>query len=176
MPGDGEGSAAPPIPDGILDRAPCGFLSFTEDGTVTLVNATLLEMLGYEREQVSGLPVERILAVGSRIFYQTHWFPLLRMQGRAEEIFMLLRTRTGEDVGVLVNAARREEGGRVEFDCVFMRVLERQKYEDALLRARRVAEQAQAELAVRGRELERANAQLEDQNAELEAQQDQLMM
>jgi PAS domain S-box-containing protein len=176
MTGDDGAPAAPQILDAILDRAPCGFLSFAEDGTVRLANTTLLEMLGYPRDQVVGRPVERMLAVGSRIFYQTHWFPMLRMQGRAEEIFMLLRTSTGEDVGVLVNAARREDGERVEFDCVFMRVRERQKYEDALLRARRAAEQAQAELEVRGRELERANLQLAEQNAELEAQQDQLML
>jgi PAS domain S-box-containing protein len=166
---------AAPILDPLLDRAPCGFLSFAEDGTVTLANETLLELLGYQRDQLVGRPLERILGVGSRIFYQTHWFPLLRLHGHAEEIFMLLRAASGEDIGVLVNAAERQgaEPARI-FDCILIRVNERQKYEDALLRAKREAERAQADLAVRTAEIERANVQLEDQNIELEAQQNQL--
>jgi sigma-B regulation protein RsbU (phosphoserine phosphatase) len=128
-----------------LNRAPCGFLSFTDQGTVAWINQTLLEMLGYEREELVGGHIERILTVGSRIFYQTHWFPLLRLHGRAEEIFLMLRSKAGEDVGTLVNAVRRERRGGGEYDCVVMRVRERQKYEEELLRAKRAAETAGAE-------------------------------
>ncbi|HSJ10086.1 MAG TPA: histidine kinase dimerization/phospho-acceptor domain-containing protein, partial [Longimicrobiales bacterium] len=151
----------------VLDAAPCGFISFADDGRITLVNATLLDMLGHARADLEGHSIERIFTVGSRIFYQTHWFPLLRMHGSAEEIFLMLRTQSGEDVGVLVNAVRRERDGGTVFDCVMMRVRERQKFEDELVRARRVAEAAAAELRV-------ANAQLEAQAEELEAHQHQL--
>src|SRR5687767_3085701 len=122
-----------------LDSAPCGFLSFAADGTVTSINRTLLEILGYERGELVGRHVEQLLTVGSRIFYQTHWFPLLRFHGRAEEIFLMLRSKSGDEIGALVNAVRRELGTGVEYDCVVMRVRERQKYEDRLLRARRTA-------------------------------------
>jgi PAS domain S-box-containing protein len=157
-----------------LDAAPCGFLSFGEDGALTYVNLTLLEILGYQRDELAGRHVERIMTIGSRIFYQTHWFPLLRLHGRAEEIFLMLRAKSGEDVGVLVNAVRREREGEVEYDCVLMQVRERQKYEDQLLAARRTAEQAHAELGVRQEELQGANDQLEAQAVELELQQQQL--
>lgn len=160
--------------DDLLNTAPCGFLSFADDGTIELANVSLLDMLGYEREELAGRHVERILTVGSRIFYQTHWFPLLRLHGRAEEIFLMLRSKTGEDIGALVNAARREHATGVAYDCVFIRVRERQKYEDELLRARRAAEQASAELQVQKRQLEQANEQLQDQAIELELQQQQL--
>lgn len=160
--------------DDLLNAAPCGFLSFANDGTIELANVSLLDMLGYEREELAGWHVERILTVGSRIFYQTHWFPLLRLHGRAEEIFLMLRSKTGEDIGALVNAARREHATGVAYDCVFIRVRERQKYEDELLRARRAAEQASAELQVQKRQLEQANEQLQDQAIELELQQQQL--
>ena len=160
--------------DELLDTAPCGFLSFTDAGAVRLANATLLDMLGYQREDVVGRHVERLLTVGSRIFYQTHWFPLLRLHGSAEEIFLMLRARTGEDVGVLVNAVRRQSGGETAYDCVVMRVRERQKYEDELLRARRVAETARAELEVQKREMQHANELLESQALEMELQQHQL--
>jgi sigma-B regulation protein RsbU (phosphoserine phosphatase) len=126
----------------LLDEAPCGFVSFADDGTVRAVNRTLLEMLGFAREELVGRHVEAILNVGSRIFYQTHFFPLLRLHGRAEEIFLLLRAKNGEDVATLVNAARRQRGGEWLTDCVLMEVKERRKFEDALLRAKKDAEEA----------------------------------
>jgi PAS domain S-box-containing protein len=155
-------------PGDLLDAAPCGFLAFADDGTLRRINRTLLEMLGYERDELIGRHIERIFTVGSRIFYQTHWFPLLRLHGRAEEIFLMLRGRSGEDIGVLVNALRRDDGGELSYHCVLMRVRERQKYEDELLRARRTAENARAELEAQKRELEAANRRLEEQAAELE--------
>jgi PAS domain S-box-containing protein len=149
--------------DAMLDTAPCGFLSFAADGTIELVNGTLLRMLGYEREELLGAHVETILAVGSRVFYQTHLFPLVSLHGHVEEIFLLLQPKSGGDVGVLLNAVRRERDGRVVTDCVLMQVRERRKFEDALLRAKKTAEEASAELRD-------ANARLEEQAGELERQ------
>jgi PAS domain S-box-containing protein len=163
-----------PLVNDLLDTAPCGFLSFAEDGTVMRANATLLDLLDYAREELVGQHVERILTVGSRIFYQTHWFPLLRLHGRAEEIFLMLRPKAGEEIAVLVNAARREEGGAVVYDCILMRVRERQKYEGELLRARKAADQARAEVEEQARRLREANRLLEEQAIELELQQQQL--
>ena len=49
-------SSAEPLKqlDPLLDHAPCGYLSFRDDGRIALVNATLCEMLGYERDDPSG--------------------------------------------------------------------------------------------------------------------------
>jgi PAS domain S-box-containing protein len=128
--------------DSVLDRAPCGFISFGDDSTVAYANATLLERLGYARADVVGGHVERILAVGTRIFYQTHFFPLIKLHGRAQEIFLLLRARDGEDVPMLCNALRRERGGIPITDCVLIEVQERRKFEEALLQARQSADEA----------------------------------
>ena len=133
-----------PALDPLLDAAPCGFISFLDDGRVCVANRTLLDMLGYSLDEVRDRHVESILAVGSRIFYQTHFFPLLRLHGRADEIFLLLRGKGGEDVAVLANAVRRERGGEWITDVVMLRLIERRKFEDALLDARHVAEQAVA--------------------------------
>ena len=160
--------------DDLLDRAPCGYVSFGDDGRIERINRTLLEMLGYECGELAGRHFEVLLTVGGRIFYQTHWFPLLRLHERAEEVFLLLRTKGGEDVGVLVNAVRRERDGRASYECIMMQVRERRKYEDELLRARRTAEEAKVELERQKLELELANAQLEEQAVELELQQQQL--
>jgi PAS domain S-box-containing protein len=150
--------------DDLLNTAPCGFVSFSDDGRVELINATLLDLLGFRADEVVGNHIERILTVGTRIFYQTHWFPLLRLHERAEEIFLLLRTRAGEEIGVLANAVRVQRCGAVAYDCVMMRVRERQKYETELLRAKKVAEQARSELELQQVELERARAAAEQAN------------
>ena len=151
----------------LIERIPCGFLSFTDDGQIQQVNAVLLVRLGYRREEVEGRPFESLMNVGSRIFYQTHLFPLIAMKGRADEIFLLLRAADGKDIGFLLNAVRRERDGRAINDCALMRVEERRKFEDALVRAKKTAEAAQ-------QELEEANRRYEEQAVELEMQQEEM--
>ena len=161
--------------DPLLDTAPCGFVSFTDDGTVRAANATLLEMLGYTAADLVGKHIETALTVGARIFYQTHFFPLLRLHGRAEEIFFLLRGKDGEDVATIVNAVRRQRDQEWISDCVLMRVRERRKFEDALLRAKQAAEEARAAADEHRRQVQEANEQLERQAIEMEMSQQQLM-
>lgn len=129
--------------DELLDHAPCGFVSFGTDGMVLDINTTLLEILGTTRDDVVGKSFESLLTVSSRIFYQTHFFPLLRIQARVEEIFVTMRTGTGlGDVAMLANVAARGDGDGVIYHCVLMRLHERRKWEDEILRAKRSAEEA----------------------------------
>ena len=130
----------------LLDTAPCGIVSFADDSGIAYVNTTLSERLGYTREDLIGQAVEKILTVGGRIFHQTHFFPLVKMHGRAQEVFLLLRARDGEEVGMLCNAVRHERDGAIVTDCVLMEVRERRKFEEALLQARRAADQANEDL------------------------------
>ena len=169
-----DGAVHPDTLGELLDTAPCGFVSYADDGRVAQINATLLDRLGYARDDLVGRHVETILAVGSRIFHQTHFVPLVKLHGRAQEIFMLLRARDGEDVGMLCNAVRREREGAHLTDCVLMEVRERRKFEEALLQAKQAADRANVALAERTREAEEAAARLESQALELELQHQQL--
>ena len=158
----------------LLDHAPCGFVSFRDDGVIVHVNSTLLERLDFPRDDLLGKHFETLLGMGSRIFYQTHFFPLVRLHGRAQEVFMLLRARDGSDVGMLCNATRRSNEVT---DCVFMEVQERRKFEEALLQARQAAEhdsslleQQAVELEMQSEALHSANQTLQTLNEELEKQ------
>jgi sigma-B regulation protein RsbU (phosphoserine phosphatase) len=161
----------------LWNSAPCGLLSFTDDGCIDVVNDTLLGMLGYTQGELSGRHVETLLTLASRIFYQTHFYPLLRMQGQAKEIHLALRSRSGEDIPVLVNAIRAERGGTFVNHCALMPVRARSKYEDELLKAKRAAEdalrsneeliRARNELEQRAQELDRKLSSLEQKNQEL---------
>ena len=128
--------------DSLLDTAPCGFLSFGDDGKLLAANATLLEWLGYSFEEACDRHVETLMPVATRIFYQTHFFPLLKLTGKVAEVYLTLRTKTGEDLPVLTNALRREQDGHPVNDCVFMVVRQRSLYEDEILQAKRSAEEA----------------------------------
>jgi signal transduction histidine kinase len=160
----------------LLDRAPCGFVSFRDDGTVEVMNSTLLERLGYSRDEAEGIQFEKLLTTGSRIFHQTHFFPLVKLHGHAQEVFLLLRPKGGGDVGVLCNARRRESDSGPVTDCVMMEVIERRKFEEALLQAKREAERANEVLEQQALELELQHQQLQEQATELELASEQLQM
>jgi PAS domain S-box-containing protein len=127
-----------------LNTAPCGYLLFGDDGTMLEVNATLAELLGYTRFELEGWHLQKILAPGGRVFYHTHIFPLLKLHGTAEEIYIALRTKDGADLPMLMNGVRRERGGGPVNECVLMRMTQRNRFEEELLAARRAAEQANA--------------------------------
>lgn len=128
--------------DELLNNAPCGFLVFGDDGEIIEANATLVDLLGYERGELLKLHIEKIFSVAGRIFYQTHFFPLLKLKGKVDEIYLDLRSKTGENIPVLVNAARHERDGRIFNDCVFVAMRQRNQYEDEILRAKKEAEAA----------------------------------
>jgi PAS domain S-box-containing protein len=130
--------------DALLNTAPCGFVTFTDDGTMIEVNVTLADLLGYTRVELEGWHLQKVLPPGGRVFYHTHIFPLLKLHGRVEEVYVALRAKDGSDVPMMLNAVRRERDGVLVSDCVFMRMQQRHRFEDELVLARRAAEQANA--------------------------------
>jgi PAS domain S-box-containing protein len=126
----------------LLDDVSCGFVSFADDGRVLFVNRTLCGLVGKPREEVVGRHVESLLTVGSRIFYQTHFFPLLKLHGHAHEIYLALQSPAGSEVPALVNAVRHERAGQVASECIVLPMRQRNEYEDRILEARKVAEDA----------------------------------
>lgn len=163
-----------PVDSMFADRLPCGIVTFNDDAIVVYVNATMCAMLGHDRAAIEGAKFDRLLTVAGRIFYQTHLFPLLRLHGRAEEIFLLFKGSNGSEIGALTNAVRTDQNGTTLNTCVVMEVRERRRYEDELLRARRASDSANIALEVRTRELELANQRLQSQTSELELQQREL--
>ncbi len=125
-----------------LDHAPCGYVAFTDEGIIREINTTLARWLGYDRAELVGQKFENILAVGARIFYHTHLFPILKLRGAAEEIYLSLRSRDDEEVPVLVNGVRHDRAGEMRSECALMRMRQRAQFEDELLRAKKAAEAA----------------------------------
>lgn len=119
-----------------LNSLPCGFVSFDDEGTILTVNSMLLDLLGYQRDELEGRQLESILPPGGRVFYQTHFFPLLKLRGTADEIYFVLRAKAGSDVPVLTYGVRREIETTAVNECVFIRITRRERYQEEMARAR----------------------------------------
>lgn len=128
--------------DHLLDDAPCGYLSFDDDGLVIAINRTLSRWLGMTTDAVVGRSMERLLAPGGAIFHQTHFFPLLKLHGEVGEIYLSLLTSVGDKLPMLVNAVRREVGGTPRNDCILVPMRQRHRFEGELVHARESAEVA----------------------------------
>ena len=125
-----------------LDQAPCGLLVVSDDGHVRLANATAVELLEVDAGTLVGRPVNDLFSTASRIFYQTHVFPTLRLQGRVHEVYLSFVAGGGE-LPMLLNARRREEaGGEMVSDWAIVPMRQRNEYENEILKARRLAEDA----------------------------------
>ncbi|MCW1408588.1 PAS domain-containing sensor histidine kinase [Rhizobium sp. 1AS11] len=130
----------------LYENAPCGYLSLQPDGRIVKVNRTLSTWIGIPAEQLLGKRLHDLLNTSGRIFYETHFAPLLRMQGFFNEVALDLVTVDGRKLPVLANAVeRRAEDGALLFTRVTMfQAAERRRYERELVDARTAADAAGA--------------------------------
>jgi phosphoserine phosphatase RsbU/P len=143
------------------DRAPCGLVSTSSNGLIHCVNHTFCVWFGFSRDELVGQKrVQDLLTMGSKIFHQTHWLPLLEMQGSVAEVSVDIVHRDGRVIPLLVNATRRELGGAVYHDFAVFVAADRRKYERELLQERRRAEELLENVRTARAELELAEARL----------------
>jgi phosphoserine phosphatase RsbU/P len=125
-----------------FDQAPCLYFSSADDGTLLEVNDRLCTMLKFERNELVGKKCEIIFTVSTRIFNQTHFSPLLKMHGHAEEIYITLQRSDGEQIPVLINAERKVINGEAVSMFAGIIVYNRKKFEEELIAAKKQAENA----------------------------------
>jgi PAS domain S-box-containing protein len=122
----------------LFEEAPCGYLTTTPDGTILRVNRTFERWLGIRRGDVVGRRrFVDLLAPGSRIYHETHYAPLLRLQGEASEIALDFKRENGPPLPVLVNSIAVGEGEGAAIRTTVFDASERRRYERELLAARR---------------------------------------
>lgn len=108
------------------------------------VNATFLRWTGRTADEVLGRRLVDLLTPGGRIFHETHYAPMLRMQGSVHEIAVDLRCGDGTRLPVLLNATLvKDRGEDPEVLVAVFDATERRRYEGELLRARDEARAAQ---------------------------------
>ncbi|HMI91145.1 MAG TPA: PAS domain-containing sensor histidine kinase [Polyangiales bacterium] len=130
----------------LLDLAACGLLRTTDDGTFLRVNQTFCNCIAQPADELVGRRrFQDLLTVGGRIFHQTHWAPLLRMQGSVSEVKLDVMHRDGSTIPMVLNAIRREQGGEMVHDIAAYVARDRDKYERELVQSRKRLEAAIAE-------------------------------
>lgn len=130
----------------LYEEAPCGYLSTAPDGTIIKVNATFLEWTGYSRDTLLGKRrFQELLPVAGRVFYDTHFGPLLIMQGFVKELAFELLNANGQRIPILLNSKLKRDsaGAPLLIRTTLLDARGRRSYEEELRLAKKKAEDAE---------------------------------
>jgi sigma-B regulation protein RsbU (phosphoserine phosphatase) len=150
----------------LYNELPCIYFSSSADGFIVEANEALCHYLGYSRNELIGQKLESIFTLSTRIFQQTHFYPLLQLKGLAEELYITLKSKDGKDVPVLINAVQNEKDGQTRYHFAGISVIKRKKFEDEIIAAKKLAEKALKENTT----LKAAREELQKQAEELDIQ------
>jgi phosphoserine phosphatase RsbU/P len=141
-------STASPAPrrlEQLLDEVPVGLVLADAGGMAVEVNATFCRWTGYTQDELVGHKrLTDLLTVGGRIFYQTHWLPILQVRGSISEVKFQIRRADGELLTAMMNAVRREIDGQTHDIVSITLAEERNKYERQLILERKRADELAA--------------------------------
>ncbi|UQX88454.1 SpoIIE family protein phosphatase [Jatrophihabitans telluris] len=126
------------------DDAACALLVLDPNRHVTQANALAARWTGYPAAALVGRPLSSLFTVGGRIYLETHFTPLLLLEGQVSELAVELAGADGSRMPVLLNARQSpDDPGRTHVAMVA--ATDRIRYERDLLHARLTAEEATAE-------------------------------
>lgn len=133
----------------LIDAVPCPVLVTDVEGVILSINRNALQVTGGSAEAWVGQRMDKMLPLPSRVFMQTHIWPMLLKEGSAREIHLQLLNAQQQRLPVLVNCERRRDGDAECWVWVFFLASERSHFEAELLQARTRADEAAAMVAER---------------------------
>lgn len=149
-----------PDPQTLYEEAPCGLVMTKEDGTILHANLTFRQWIGFSEQELRSRRFQDLLTMGGRIFHQTHWAPLMKLQGSVAEVKLDLLHRDRRTITVFLNGIRRERGNGVQHELALFTINDRDKYERELLKARKFAEELLRQKSAAEADLRLAQAEL----------------
>ena len=120
-----------------------GFLIADEKNRIIRSNKRVTDWLGISPEDIKGKKISDLLSIGSKIYFETHLSPLLKMQGYFEEILIELSGAAGKRLKILINAkesAPKEDGSKLIY-YTLLEASDRVQYEQNLRNAKRITEE-----------------------------------
>ena len=163
--------------DTFYNNSPSGYFSTDGNGIINKINNTLLVWLGYAKEDIIGkVTWQSLLSVGNKMYFETHYSPLLQMQGFVQEISFEMVKKDRTRLPILINTKQiRDENGKVwiNYSTVFD-VSQRKSYEKELLIAKRTAEEQNKLINETNQKLLTSEEELIQNMEELASQRDHL--
>ena len=125
-----------------FEQAICGYLLVDTNGVITRANSRIAAWMDAPVHELAGKRFSDLLSIGGRIYYETHLWPLLRMQGFFDEVALELALKHKERMQVLANAyERRDENGIPQLVRVtIFKATDRRLYEQTLRHQKTIAE------------------------------------
>tara|TARA_R110002124_G_scaffold114935_3_gene270535 strand:- start:1839 stop:3020 length:1182 start_codon:yes stop_codon:yes gene_type:complete len=155
----------------LYNHAPCGYLYTMEDGTLIDVNDTFLAFTGYSREEIiENKRFEDFLSIGGKIYYETHFAPLLHMHGEVSQISFDFIRKDETRFPVLINAIKQSanEKQRNYIQFIVLDITQRKQYEMELINAKRKSEELLTQLSKVNAALTSNNQVIAEQSHQLE--------
>lgn len=129
-----------------FDQLPCPALVTNGAGVVESLNQDLLLLIGSDKERWIGKSMELMFPVASRIFLQTHVWPMVLRDGKVREISLQLLEGSGKRAPIFVNCQKTTEQGIDRFTWVLFVSTERSRFEQDLIESRQRSEAIAAAL------------------------------
>jgi sigma-B regulation protein RsbU (phosphoserine phosphatase) len=122
----------------------CGFVIADTGGIIIRANKKIAGWLHTNIDELKGKRFSDLLSIGGKIYYETHLWPLLRMQGFFDEVVLELSSGTGRKMRVMVNAleCRDNEGEPCFIRYKILNPSDRLRYEENLQGEKIFAEKA----------------------------------
>ncbi|WP_248907902.1 HAMP domain-containing sensor histidine kinase [Flavobacterium sp. K5-23] len=142
-----------------------------EDGTLIDVNDTFLAFTGYSREEIIETKrFEDFLSIGGKIYYETHFAPLLHMYGEVSQISFDFIRKDETRFPVLINAIKQSTNEKqhnyIQFSV--LDITQRKQYEIELMNAKRKSEELLTQLSKVNKELTSNIQVIAEQSRQLE--------
>ncbi len=125
-----------------FEQSLSGFLIADAKNIIVRSNTRLATWLGTTVDELVGKRFSDLLSIGSKIYFETHLSPLLRMQGFFDEILVEIIGASGNRSKVLLNALElnSNDAGRHGIYYTLVKATDRLQYEQNLQYAKSIAE------------------------------------
>ncbi len=147
----------PPVEtqDELYDHAPIGYATTDSHGVIVRLNQTLCDWVACPHDKLIGTRLRSIFSPAGRVFYETHFAPILKVEGRVDQVAIDLARVDSKRLPTLVNArnVHADDGRLLGTRYMFVDAVERRNYERELL-AEREAARAQSRVLSRRTELQ----------------------
>jgi len=125
---------------------PCPVLHTDGSGRILAMNREMMRTAGLEAAPAAGTVMDILMPPASKIFLQTHLWPMLLRDGQLREVYLHLRSSARGRIPVLTNAGPGTYHGMACYIWVMFVAHERSQFETELIKARNHAQAAASSL------------------------------